>query len=101
VLHGATPQAFARHVTHAVSRLQNRRPEERLLFVKSWNEWAEGNYLEPDATHGLGWLEALERGLHGRSADLGSRAVSVAGASDDARGTTERSGQTAGHEPAT
>ena len=30
--------------------------EERLLWVKSWNEWAEGNHLEPDLRHGHGWL---------------------------------------------
>jgi hypothetical protein len=35
--------------------------------VKSWNEWAEGNYLEPDLEHGHAWLEALRDGLTGTS----------------------------------
>ena len=41
-----------------------RNPEgERVVVIKSWNEWAEGNYLEPDAEFGLGRLEALRTEL--------------------------------------
>jgi hypothetical protein len=29
-------------------------------MIKSWNEWAEGNHLEPDVKFGLKWLEALK-----------------------------------------
>ena len=31
--------------------------------MKSWNEWAEGNHLEPDLRYGHGWLEALREEL--------------------------------------
>ena len=41
---------------------------EQVLIIKSWNEWGEGNYLEPDQEFGHGWLEALrselDRGGH-------------------------------------
>src|SRR6478752_4794151 len=60
---GATPEGFERNVRAAVTQLADRPEEERLLWVKSWNEWAEGNHLEPDLRHGRGWLEALRDGL--------------------------------------
>jgi hypothetical protein len=60
---GATPDKFLRNVVDAIATVRDRPREERLLWVKSWNEWAEGNHLEPDVRHGRGWLEALRDGL--------------------------------------
>jgi hypothetical protein len=60
---GSHPDKFAVNVRNALDAVADRRPEERLLWVKSWNEWAEGNYLEPDLEHGRAWLEALHAGL--------------------------------------
>jgi hypothetical protein len=59
VLHDSRPDLFRRNVRTAVERVRELDAGERLIFVKSWNEWAEGNYLEPDTRHGLGYLEAL------------------------------------------
>ncbi len=60
---GSSPEVFGAHVRQAVATLGDRPPQERFLWVKSWNEWAEGNHLEPDLRHGRGWLEALRDGL--------------------------------------
>lgn len=63
VLADADPSKFEANVRSAVSVLRDRPEQERLLWVKSWNEWAEGNHLEPDLRFGHAWLEALEKGL--------------------------------------
>jgi hypothetical protein len=59
VLHGSTPALFREMVERAIDAVSSRPPDGRLIFVKSWNEWAEGNHLEPDLRHGMGYLEAL------------------------------------------
>ena len=59
VITGSSPGAFRPLVRDAVRRLRARPPDRRLLFVKSWNEWAEGNYLEPDLEHGHGYLRVI------------------------------------------
>jgi hypothetical protein len=59
VLSGSTPESFRVQVRRALELIQEKPMEHRLLFVKSWNEWAEGNYLEPDREHGKAYLEAL------------------------------------------
>jgi hypothetical protein len=59
VLNGSTPDGFRRHVNKVLNRMRNVPREHRIVFVKSWNEWAEGNHLEPDLKFRLGYLEAL------------------------------------------
>ena len=31
-----------------------------MVFLKSWNEWGEGNYMEPDLRFGKGYIKALK-----------------------------------------
>ena len=60
VVHASSPEAFGVWCTHALRQTRRRHAgDERLLFVNAWNEWAEGNHLEPDAAHGRRYLEAL------------------------------------------
>ena len=59
VLHGCTPEKFKQDVVKKLQQSQDKPYDHRLLMIKSWNEWAEGNYLEPDIKWGLQYLEAL------------------------------------------
>lgn len=66
VVVGADPEKFSRMLRSAIDKVGDRPEEERLVFVEAWNEWAEGNYLEPDRKFGRGFLEAIRRTLEGR-----------------------------------
>ncbi|MGH9380124.1 MAG: glycoside hydrolase family 99-like domain-containing protein [Thermoanaerobaculia bacterium] len=60
-----TPDLYRRWLENAardtVSRFDD--PDERLVFVNAWNEWAEGAYLEPNALHGYAYLQATRDAL--------------------------------------
>jgi hypothetical protein len=64
VLRGRTPELFERHVQEVLSSVEQKPFERRLVFVKSWNEWAEGNYLEPDWESGRTYLECLAKRIY-------------------------------------
>jgi len=63
VLIRSNPDKFYDAAKMSVSKLQQRDREKRLLFIKSWNEWAEGNYLEPDQLYGKEWLTAVRKAV--------------------------------------
>jgi len=63
VLHGSTPELYAEHLREAVDLVADREPDQRVIFVKSWNEWAETNYLEPDLRWGHKYLEATLKAI--------------------------------------
>lgn len=55
----STPENFKKSILHALELIKNKQDEHKILFLKSWNEWAEGNYVEPDLKYGHGFLDAL------------------------------------------
>jgi hypothetical protein len=59
ILHDSTPEKFRLHLRDVVEQVADRPLQERIIFLKSWNEWAEGNFLEPDRRFGRAYLEVL------------------------------------------
>jgi lipopolysaccharide biosynthesis protein len=60
VLHDSTPDLFRIHLNNALTQMNNRPVEKKMVFIKSWNEWAEGNYLEPDIKYGKTYLKVIK-----------------------------------------
>lgn len=56
----ATPELYRRVLRKAIADVSNRPPSHRLVFLKSWNEWAEGNHLEPCQRFGHGFLKVTK-----------------------------------------
>ena len=57
--HGSTPERYEQWLRDVVDRVRSRtRPQENLVFVNAWNEWAEGNHLEPIRRWRHAYLEA-------------------------------------------
>ena len=57
VMSNSTPEAFRKHVEdikNIVDKKQN-----QLVMLKSWNEWGEGNYMEPDKRFGKAYILSM------------------------------------------
>lgn len=60
---GSTPDVYEYWLRESLARFKPYSPEEDFVFINAWNEWAEGNHLEPDQKWGRGYLEATRRAL--------------------------------------
>jgi hypothetical protein len=60
----STPEKYREWLARVVDYTNERfLGEERLVFINAWNEWAEGNHLEPDQRFGHAYLEATKEAL--------------------------------------
>lgn len=57
----STPERFKQHVRQIMDIVSKK--EKKYVFIKSWNEWGEGNYMEPDLKYGKGYIRALREVL--------------------------------------
>lgn len=62
IYHGFSISAFREWLSalcHRVAKNPRYGPDEKLVFVNAWNEWAEGSHLEPDRRYGFSYLQSI------------------------------------------
>lgn len=57
------PKYFKQQVLRVLDLIKNKSDEDKIVFLMSWNEWGEGNYMEPDLEYGHGYINALKEAL--------------------------------------
>lgn len=57
------PELFEKHCRMVFDEIKDKPEDDKIVFLKSWNEWGEGNYMEPDLRYGYGYIDALRRAL--------------------------------------
>ncbi|WP_296696977.1 glycoside hydrolase family 99-like domain-containing protein [Thiocapsa sp. UBA6158] len=80
IFSGSTPRLYQQWLSTLIQQTRELNPPgERFVFINAWNEWAEGNHLEPDLRYGHDYLEATRAALGGlmplRSAGVLENAV--------------------------
>jgi hypothetical protein len=63
VYHGSTPELFRQHIKMVLNSVKEKKEEHRIVILKSWNEWGESNYMEPDIVFGNKYITALKNEL--------------------------------------
>jgi hypothetical protein len=64
ILHHSTPKQFYLHCKDVFSFVAEK--NNKLVVLKSWNEWGEGNYMEPCLKYGHGYIASLRKALNDR-----------------------------------
>ena len=57
IVHGSTPALFQKYVRHLLDLVNKKK--NKIILLRSWNEWGEGNYMEPDLKNGKAYIETL------------------------------------------
>ena len=60
-LHGSTPKMFGEWLKTTLQTFIPHSEDENFIFINAWNEWAEGNHLEPCIKWGNKYLLEIKK----------------------------------------
>ena len=63
IITNSTPEKYEAWLRNIVQSFKPYSANENFIFINAWNEWAEGNHLEPCQRWGRQYLEATARAL--------------------------------------
>jgi len=63
ILTNSNPQLFENLLRKILKDFTPFSVEENFIFINAWNEWAEGNHIEPCKRYGTEYLETIERAI--------------------------------------
>lgn len=63
ILHSSTPEDYRNWLEHIRDNYLWEAMPENFVFINAWNEWAEGNHLEPCQKWGTKYLEVIKKVL--------------------------------------
>ena len=64
ILKDSTPEVYQKWLQYIVDLYKSDKIKtQKFIFINAWNEWAEGNHLEPDQKWGRKYLEATKNVL--------------------------------------
>ena len=63
IMVGSSPELYREWLAGIVRQASANPPDRRIVFINAWNEWAEGNHLEPCQRWGRAYLEATREAL--------------------------------------
>jgi lipopolysaccharide biosynthesis protein len=63
IIHGSLPSFYEKWLAQVIKQFKPYSAEENFIFINAWNEWAEGNHLEPCQQWGRAYLEATKNAI--------------------------------------